>query len=517
MITFPEWSDLGGAQPDRTSEDNWNAMLMDLNRREYYFSGQVFKETVPGEYSEGEEPPLMFPIGMNIVKSMVLAHTDAMFGEHEGTPIQFAVREDLEETAADRAAIDLLTAIFEHNNMASTLWETELDRNKFGGGAIRVNLGYSNATQPHERVRITRVQRHAYFPVFDPEDANRLLKLTTVVHLSPEQVYEKYGTKAERDVVTRAEVWTLRDYKTYIDGKINTSASGANPWGIIPSIYIPRYRSSNPLGDCLVDDLIPVQDDFNARAADISEAINYGAHPILTGVNLPRGFNADNFPLGSGAMWDLGKSIGGYEPKVAAIEMKNVVQPGTMDFVNLIYSWAEVAGETPPIAFGKDDGGGQRSGITLELRMWPLLKAIRRSRNYLHAGIRGLIRTIGIILAQKKYSDVPVRAVESILAGRIVPVFHPTMPRDQQALVDEVQKLLSTEPPAISIETAQKILGRGPAEVTRILSMLENRKYWDKNEPEEAPPVIDGMNKENIQKEAFKEDERPDLKEKRNG
>jgi hypothetical protein len=42
--------------------------------------------------------------------------------------------------------------------------------------------------------------------------------------------------------------------------------------------------------------------------------------------------------------------------------------------------------------------------------------------------------------------------------------------------VDEVVKLLSTTPPAISLETSQKILGRGPGEVERIKAMLQDEE-----------------------------------------
>jgi hypothetical protein len=44
--------------------------------------------------------------------------------------------------------------------------------------------------------------------------------------------------------------------------------------------------------------------------------------------------------------------------------------------------------------------------------------------------------------------------------------------------VDEVVKLLSTTPPAISLETAQEALGRGMSEVTRIITMMAEHPEW---------------------------------------
>jgi hypothetical protein len=48
------------------------------------------------------------------------------------------------------------------------------------------------------------------------------------------------------------------------------------------------------------------------------------------------------------------------------------------------------------------------------------------------------------------------------------------MPRDQAAAVDEVVKLMSVKSgPQISMETAQEVLGRSTAEVTRILAYMD--------------------------------------------
>jgi len=127
---------------------------------------------------------------------------------------------------------------------------------------------------------------------------------------------------------------------------------------------------------------------------------------------------------------------------------------------------ARTSSFAPPIAFGEDDGGGQRSGITLEIRMWPLLKATRRSRSYLGASLRRAMRISGLILQQKNFPSIPSRAIKALIDSTVVPHFYNIMPRDQQQAVDEVTKLLSTEPKSISLETAQTVLGADPAKST---------------------------------------------------
>ena len=84
--------------------------------------------------------------------------------------------------------------------------------------------------------------------------------------------------------------------------------------------------------------------------------------------------------------------------------------------------------------------------------------------------------------------------------GNIEPQYASLLPRDQGAAVDEVVKLLSTEPPSISLETAQAILGRGSGEVARIREFLSDEELWarqmalalkagaQKDDPQEKKP-----------------------------
>jgi hypothetical protein len=282
--------------------------------------------------------------------------------------------------------------------------------------------------------------------------------------------------------------------------------SGVNPWGVVPVVYTPRLRFNNWFGESLAEDIIPVQDELNMRLADIGDAINYNAHPTRWGLNLPRDFTAANYPLGPNSFWNLGRSLGSSpEPKVGLLEVGAAVQPGVFNFLNFVYDWARTSSFAPPIAFGEDDGGGQRSGITLEIRMWPLLKAVKRSRAYLGASLRRAMRISGLILRQKNLPKIPIRAVNALVDGEVLPRFYNIMPRDQQQAVDEVTKLLSTEPKAISIETAQTVLGRGSGEVRRILQMNETEGLWTNaaKEKEMQPEIAKSQQSEKAEKEAL--------------
>jgi hypothetical protein len=479
MLNFPQWSDLG--KTSQISRGMWEEMQARIEEYRGYYNGNIFDTRV-----ELDEPtadaPLMYPAGMNIVKMIIQAQADALFGEYEDDIITF---EPAGEETADSSlseALKLLQNIARNSNLNAKLWEAALDRELYGGAAFKVTPNLKR----YDPIRWNKVPLDSFYPVWDPEDEDNLLEVNVVLEMTREQARARYGYDGNKEIVMRIEHWDQRRYTNLLDGHEISGYSGVNPWGFVPFIYMPRIRTDNWWGDALTPDLIAPQNEVNARIADIGEAINYNAHPTRWGINLPRSFKVDNFPLGPNAFWDLGRSIGSMpEPKVGVVEIKNPVPAEVFTFVNFLYDWTRTSSFLPPIAFGQDNGGGQRSGDTLEIRMWSMVKAIHRSRAYMTAGLRRLIWMSAQILKQKRLLDIPSRAITRLEDGLIVPRYGSVLPRDHQSTVDEVVKLMTTTPPTISIETAQKILGRGPGEVEKIKAMLNMTELY-KNAMTEA-------------------------------
>jgi hypothetical protein len=501
MLNFPDWSDLGGVSSEMRLA--WEQETSLRRHYRYYYDGLVFKEKVPMEAGADEsEAPLMYPVGINLVKMLALAQTDSLFGEWEDQIVKFEVRQDDVPDAASEAAISLLGKIVLGSELNSALWEVELDRNVYGGGAFKV----SPALKTPGFVKWSRIPLENFFPIFDPEDPNQMLEVYSVLQMTPEMARLKYGYEASVEIVTRVEHWTPFAYENWLDGRRIDAYSGVNPWGFVPFVYIPRLRSNNWFGDALTEDIIQSQDELNGRLADTGDAINYNAHPVKWGINLPKAFNTRNFPVGPNAMWDAGRQIGtNPPPQISLLEAKNPVPQGLFDYITFLYDWSRTSSFSPPIAFGEDNGGGQRSGATLEIRMWPLVKAVRRSRSYLSEGLMRMVKMSGQILQQKKLPGIPARALERMIDGSLVARFAEVMPRDHQAIVDEVVKLLTTTPPTHSLETATKLLGRGPGEVERIRQMVKDKDFFPdgfnkKPEPSmNAGPGKSGDVKEGIQ------------------
>ena len=491
-MDFPIWSDLGNP-----TEAHTNPMWEEYVKYFRYYTGEVFDETLPVETENGEEDPKAYPVGLNLVKMLCLAQTDAEFGEWEDQSVQFGSRHDQDPDDPASEAIKFLNDTYAASSGNSTFWEVGLDRNIYGGGVFSIKPFLSKG----KYIRWLRIPTMAFEPVFDPDDPNILLSATVETAITKEQALLRYGIKSDKEEVVRKETWDRSSYTSYIDGQRIDAFSGVNPWGVVPYVYIPRMRSSSFYGDALTADIMEPQDELNSRVADLGEAINYNAHPIRWGLNLPKSFNTGNYALDPDGLWDLGRVIGSSpEPKVGMLEAQNPVPNGVFTYINFLYDWMRTSSFAPPIAFG-EDSGSQRSGVTLEIRMWPLIKSVRRSRSYLTEGILRMIEISARILKQKNFSDISAAAIDKMLNGEIVPVFAEIMPRDHQAAVDEVVKLLSTEPPSISLETAQKILGRSASEVDRIKKMMKDKELWKKDEEEETAvsPKKDGKGQEMLE------------------
>jgi len=390
---------------------------------------------------------------------------------------------------ASKLASDIMTI----SNAASMLWELDFSRNLYGAGVLRVS---PTMTFPH--VKWSHFPIDGFYPVFNPSDPDELVECYAISVLTEEQVRTIYGIDPTTlptiplpigipgRYYVKAEHWTKRKYDTTINNVPLQGFSGVNPWGIIPFVYIPRIRTIDWSGEALVEDIYRPQDELNMRIGDIADALNYNSHPTRWGKNLPDTFNAQNFPLGANSFWDLGRKFGDSSegPEIGMLQADQPVPETAFTYIRFIYDWARVSSSAPPIAFGEDSGGGQRSGVTLEIRLWPLIKAVKRSRNYMATGLRTALNISGRILAQKKFSDIDPGIVQTILEGGIVPVFYRILPRDQAQVVDEVVKLMTCDPPAISLETAQTILGRGAAELIRIDDTIKLREAIAKREAE---------------------------------
>jgi hypothetical protein len=484
-MILSDFSDLSKVSPE--TRNSWIGEIAIREKYRSYYSGDIFKDTVPAEEPVGEEEPELYPVGINLVKMLTTAQADALFGEWEEDIVKFEPGQNAEVSQPEKDASDLARKILRNSNANSMLWEMALEREVYGGSPIKI----TPALKLSSGVKWDRIALGSFFPIWDPDDIDSLLEVYIVTEMTRDQAKAKWGIVTGDDTVRRVEHWTNTVYENTVGNVRIDAYSGINPWGFVPFVYFPRFRSDHWWGDSLTEDLIRVQDELNMRIADLGDAVNYNTHPIKWAYNLPKSFDTKNYPIGSNILWDAGKVLGSSpEPHIEILEAKNPIPSGTFDYINFLYDWGMTSSFIPPVVLGRSESASQRAGITVELKMQSLVRATRRSRSYMSTGLLRAMRMSALILSQKDLPGISKRALSVLIEGSLLPFYAPVLPRDQEKVVDEITKRLSTTPPTISLETSVKKLGDGTSEVERIRTMLKEDDLYKRDQP----PKEIGMN-----------------------
>lgn len=459
-----------------TTIRTWEQEYILRAERRRYLTGEVFSEKIVGDTPQPDDPEL-FPVGLNLVRVLCLAQADSLFGMWDEDIMSFEPPQNRDVDDGDKEAAELAQTILRSSDANSMFWELAVDREVYGGSVLKITPAFGASMVPGY-IRWSRMPIDSFFPVWDPDNLDHLLEVYAVIAMTREQALAKYSYRTDKDIVYRVEHWTEQIYENKIDDVRIDEYSGLNPWGFVPFEFIPRMRTTHYYGDSLTENIVRVHDELNMRIADLGESVNYNSHPIRWGYNLPKSFNTQNYPVGPNILWDLGKTLGASNPpEVGMLEAKNPLPTGTFDYIQFVYNWGLTSENTPPIALGLEETS-QRTGISLEVKMYPLLKATLRSRGYFGSGVSRALAKSARMLDQKNISiangGATKRALKKLMSRELIPHFFPVLPRDTAAITDRISKELASTPPTISIESAVKELGHGTSEVERIKTMLKD-------------------------------------------
>src|SRR5690349_11674596 len=166
-----DYSDVGkSASPFQ--RDTWAQLRMEYDKATRYYTGDIFREKVEAEAGDNDAP-LLFPVGINLVKLITLSMTDALFGEHDDSdPVLFVARNNNKVTVEIKATIEYLSKVLSFSHAPSTFWEMDFDRNLFGATVLKVVPSLSEF--PY--IRWMKVPTQTFFPIFHPEDPDDLIE-----------------------------------------------------------------------------------------------------------------------------------------------------------------------------------------------------------------------------------------------------------------------------------------------------------------------------------------------------
>jgi hypothetical protein len=258
----------------------------------------------------------------------------------------------------------LLKRVWEVDNVKdNVLWEIGQQGSVSGDVFVKVAYepSYTDGVgQVHPgRVRLLPLHPAHCFPEWHPHDKDRLIRFKLK--------YRFWGTAPEgtRQVFTYTEILTDDVIEEYVNDELIDSRP--NPLATIPVVHIPNIRvSASPWGASDIADVIPLNREYNEKAMEISDILNYHSAPvtIMTGAKM------NNLERGAKKVWAIPNekaSVFNLEGGVAA------VQPGLEYLERIKHAMHEMTG-VPGGALGEIQPISNTSGVALSITYQPMMQ-----------------------------------------------------------------------------------------------------------------------------------------------
>lgn len=366
--------------------------------------------------------------------------------------------------ANDRNSADLaLQTLFRrekfHSKLASlkrmslvrgdAIWYIKADPNKPAG----------------RRISLYELDPTKYHPIYDVNDAEKLLGVHIVEpYIDPKnkskslvrrQTFRRLPNTAGPDTITSEEAifeadgWDDRQLVLNPDYKMKPYQNITSPFNLPPQITaLPIYHVANQYESSLqfgTSDLAG----FERLIAGINQAITDEELSLaLDGLGVyfstaPR--PSTGWLIGPGTVIDADQG-----QSFERVNGVGTVQP-SQDHLAYLGGELKQAMGTPDIAIGNVDVQIAQSGIALALQMGPILTRNSEKEDQLLAVHDHLLYDLinGWLPAYEQLAISPVAAA---------PSFDDPMPKDEDAIIDRVIKLMGTTPPLISAEYGRLLL-----------------------------------------------------------
>lgn len=248
------------------------------------------------------------------------------------------------------------------NDKDTVLWE--LGQHGSVSGDVFVKIAYEEPfvdavgrTRPG-RFRILPLNPAFCFPEWHPHDRSRMIRFKLK--------YKFWGTAADgsRQVFTYTEILTEDMIEEFInDERID---SRPNPIGEIPIAYtqnIPVASSPWGLGD--INDIVGLNREFNEKAMEVSDIINYHGSPVTVII----GAKASNLEKGPKKVWTIGTKDARIENLTMETNFAGIL--GYMEMVK--QAMHEMTG-VPAQALGQMQPISNTSGVALAVQYQPLMQ-----------------------------------------------------------------------------------------------------------------------------------------------
>jgi hypothetical protein len=358
------------------------------------------------------------------------------------------------ETRARRAE-QLLSQVYEENNLQQLDYETEIDAAVLGDGCYKVIWD-----SDEKRIRITAPDVSGIYAWWLGDDTSRVWRVASRYTLTQDEVQLLYGRAIEKKQATITEAWTARDFELYLDSDLIESKP--NPYGFIPFVIFPNLREPKKFwGSSDIPALIQPQRELNRALSQLSRILELSGNPIAVLENIA---SAEDIKVQPGALWTI--------PEDAKAYLLDLLQGGGVrlhvDYIDLLYRALHDISETPRAAWGGIEK--ELSGTALQIELDSLTQKVTRKRT-IRTNAYHQRNAIILKLAEKYMSETFDQVNHRVVWGSILPQDTARQAQNEQLLVQAGVHSRRTAMDEMGVQDPDEEFNRWLEERTKILEM----------------------------------------------
>ena len=341
---------------------------------------------------------------------------------------------DLQVNSDGQTLYDYLDTVWKDNHRYQFC--TELGQVKSVTGEVWVQVSFIPPEDledpfgeyPNGRIKLSIMPTQVMFPTYNPHEKGKIDSLTVMYSYKHEFRRTYFGRMQEEWRVFK-QIWT-KDTVTTIDGK-SEPVTQENKYGFIPFVQINNLpvalRNS---GKSDLEDVIPVNVEYNLKQSNVSEIIDYHSAPVT----ILYGAKVGNLEKGANKLW-------GGLPKDARVEnlqMQGELGAASTFISGLKQSMCELAG-IPEGTLGSNLAISNTSGVALQYMNLPLIERTKVKRAATEVGLEILNKMIlTISLLEGLIVKDPNVLLKDFLWNEVT--IPSTLPKDMLLEIQQIQQ-----------------------------------------------------------------------------
>lgn len=339
----------------------------------------------------------------------------------------------------EKTIVEFLDEVWKNNKRA--ILTTEIGQMKSITGDAWVRPSFVSAEElkeensdpfdefPNGMIRLTLLPTQYAFPRFNPHDRDRIDEFLVIYPIHKDSPLDELGMRGDSSKnVLYKEIWTKDRIVVKEDSEIIDEME--NPYGFIPFVQIKNYPlAGRSFGQSDLDDVIPLNTEYNLKNSDMSEVIDYHSAPIT----LVYGAKIGNLEKGANKVW-------GGLPKDSRVE--NLYMQGDLVAAQSYNSKIKTSmcevGSVPETVIGGAQAISNTSGVALQYMNLPLVERTNIKKDCTVEGIEYLHKMILAIAVEEGLIKIPDGVQRKDFFTTYVKI-NDTLPKDTLLELQQIQ------------------------------------------------------------------------------